>query len=89
MDESTYLFDGSISLEQVSELINVMLPVDDYDTLSGYVIGQLGQIPNEGEKPIVEMDNLVFKVEGLKTKPYPELKSAKHNGFERTGETCG
>ena len=45
MDESTYLFDGSISLEQVSELINVMLPVDDYDTLSGYVIGQLGQIP--------------------------------------------
>ena len=50
VDESTYLFDGSISLEQVSELINVMLPVDDYDTLSGYVIGQLGQILT-GENP--------------------------------------
>jgi putative hemolysin len=32
IDESTYLFDGSISLEQVSELIKVVLPVDDYDT---------------------------------------------------------
>ncbi|HHU48382.1 MAG: hemolysin family protein [Caldicoprobacterales bacterium] len=77
VDESTYLFDGSISLEQVSELINVMLPVDDYDTLSGYVIGQLGQIPNEGEKPIVEMDNLVFKVEEIEDKTISRIKVCK------------
>ena len=77
IDESTYLFDGSISLELVSELINVTLPVDDYDTLSGYVIGQLGQIPNEGEKPIVEMDNLVFKVEEIEDKIISRIKVCK------------
>ena len=77
LDESTYLFDGSISLDHVSELINVELPVDDYDTLSGYVIGQLGQIPNEGEKPIVEMDNLVFKVEEIEDKIISRIKVCK------------
>ena len=76
VDESTYL-STVLSAEQVSELINVMLPVDDYDTLSGYVIGQLGQIPNEGEKPIVEMDNLVFKVEEIEDKTISRIKVCK------------
>ena len=44
VDESTYLFDGSISLEQVSALIKVSLPIEEYETLSGYVISQLGKI---------------------------------------------
>jgi putative hemolysin len=77
LDESTYLFDGSISLDQVSELINVELPVEDYETLSGYVIGQLGQIPNEGERPVVEMDNLVFKVEEMEEKMISRIKVCK------------
>lgn len=77
IDESTYLFDGSISLEQVSELIKVVLPVDDYDTLSGYIIGQLGQIPSQGEKPVVEIDNLVFKVEEIEDKTISRIKVCK------------
>lgn len=77
IDDSTYLFDGSISLDQVTELINVALPVEEYDTLSGYVIGQLGQIPNEGEKPVVEMDNLVFKVEEIEDKTIAKIKVCK------------
>jgi putative hemolysin len=74
LDESTYMFDGSISLDQVSELINVELPIDDYETLSGYVIGQLGKIPDEGEMPVLEMDNLVFKVEEIEEKMISRIK---------------
>ncbi|HHY82655.1 MAG TPA: HlyC/CorC family transporter [Clostridiales bacterium] len=77
LDDSTYIFDGSISLEQVAEIIGVTLPVEDYDTLSGYIIGQLGQIPDEGEKPVVEMDNLVFKVEEIDEKMISKIKVCK------------
>jgi putative hemolysin len=77
LDESTYLFDGSISLNQVAELIDVILPVEEYETLSGYVIGQLGQIPEEGEKPVVELDNLVFKVEEIEDKMLSRIKVCK------------
>jgi putative hemolysin len=77
LDESTYLFDGSISLDQVADLINVELPVEDYETLSGYVIGQLGKIPDEGEMPVLEMDNLVFKVEEIEEKMISRIKVCK------------
>ncbi|HCS76118.1 MAG TPA: HlyC/CorC family transporter [Clostridiales bacterium] len=77
IDESTYLFDGSISLDQVAELIGVILPVEEYETLSGYVIGQLGQIPDEGEKPVIELDDLVFKVEEIEDKMLSRIKVCK------------
>lgn len=77
VDDSTYLFDGSISLHQVSELIKVDLPIEEYETLSGFVIGQLGQIPNEGDKPVVELDHLVFKVEEIEDKTISRIKVCK------------
>ncbi len=77
LDESTYLFDGSISLDLVAEMIGVELPVEEYETLSGYVIGQLGQIPDEDEKPVVELDHLVFKVEEIEDKTLSRIKVCK------------
>lgn len=77
VDESTYLFDGSISLEQVSALIKVSLPIEEYETLSGYVISQLGKIPEEGEHPVVELDSLVFKVEEMEDKMISRIKVCK------------
>ena len=77
LDESTYMFNGSISLDQVSELINVELPVEEYDTLSGYVIGQLGQIPEEGEKPVLETDHMIFRVEEVEDKTLTKIKVCK------------
>ena len=53
------------------------LPAEEYETLSGYVIGQLGEIPGEGEKPVVEMDHLVFKVEEVEEKMISRIKVCK------------
>lgn len=74
IDDATYIFDGAISLEIVEKLIDVDLPVDEYETLSGYIIGQLGKIPKEGERPVVELDNLVFKVEKIEEKRISRVK---------------
>lgn len=77
IDESTYVLDGSISLDTVEELIDVDLPIDEYDTLSGFIIGQLGRIPDEGEQPIVELDDLIFKVEKVEEKRISRIKVCK------------
>mgnify|MGYP002410145022 FL=1 len=63
LDETTYVFDGSISLDQVSDIIDVELPAEEYETLSGYVIGQ--------------MDHLVFKVEEVEEKMISRIKVCK------------
>jgi putative hemolysin len=49
-DEHTYIVNGIIDLDLVEEYFDVKLPVDEYETLSGFIIGQLGRIPEEGEK---------------------------------------
>ena len=62
IDTNTYLVNGTTDLDTVSEFFGTALPVDDYDTVSGFVIGQIGRIPLENEKPEVEFNGLLFKV---------------------------
>lgn len=63
LDESTFLMNGIISLRTVEDFLKVDLPTEDYDTLSGFIIGQLGKIPGESEQPVIEYGGVVFKVE--------------------------
>ncbi len=40
-----YLVEGYADLEDLEEVIQADLPVEDYDTVSGFVIGELGRMP--------------------------------------------
>lgn len=74
LDENTYILSGSISLEDVEEYLDIALPVEEYDTLSGFVIGQLGRIPSQEECPIIEFSGIVFKVEVVNEKKISKVK---------------
>lgn len=74
IDENTYVFNGTINLDEVQDFFNIKLPVDDYDTLSGFIIGQLGRIPGEDDKPEIEFNGLVFKVEEVDEKRVAKVK---------------
>jgi putative hemolysin len=51
---------GDVALWEVNERFDLALPEDDYDTLGGYVFGQLGRIAEEGDE--VETAAGVFRV---------------------------
>jgi len=68
IDENTFRIQGTADLEVVQELLNVPLPIDEYDTLSGFLMGQLGHIPAENEKPEIDFNGLLFKVESVQEK---------------------
>lgn len=74
LDESTYMVNGSADLENLNQWIDAELPEDEYDTLSGFVISQLGRIPNYDEKPEIEFNGLVFKVEEVSEKRIEKVK---------------
>jgi putative hemolysin len=63
VDESTFVIKGTISLEDVSDFLGVEFPVEQYKTLSGFLIGQIGRIPGKNDDTKVEFNGLVFKVE--------------------------
>lgn len=77
LDQNTFVINGSISLDAVKDFFAVELPIDDYDTLSGFIIGQLGRIPDEEETPEVEYSGMVFKVEKVEEKRILKVKACK------------
>ena len=42
-----FLMEGSTDLEDLEQVINIDLPIEDYDTVSGFMIGELGRIPSQ------------------------------------------
>lgn len=76
-DENTFIINGRVNLEMVGDLFDVKLPIDEYETLNGFIIGQLGRIPQEGERPEIEYNGLMFKVEEVKDKKITKVKVCK------------
>ncbi len=55
---------GSVEIEQFNEATGLDLPIEEeYDTIGGFILYQLGEIPEEGTKPEVDFLQLRFKVE--------------------------
>lgn len=66
VSENEYVLDGGILIEDLNEELGLKLETENYDTLSGYLIEQLGHIPAKEDRDVIESDNLVFTVEEVK-----------------------
>jgi putative hemolysin len=62
ISDSTYDVDGSIELEVLEEKCGIALPDEDYDTLSGFLIGILGRIPSNHELIDLEHEGTLYKI---------------------------
>ena len=79
IDENTYLVEGSLSLYELKKILKVELPEGDYETLSGYLIEKLGRLPEENEHPIIEDENLTYRIEQYEDKRIQWVKICKNN----------
>lgn len=63
ISEDTYAINGSADAWDVMEALGCPLPEDSgYDTMSGFVTDLLGHIPEDGETPQVQYENILFTV---------------------------
>ena len=65
LDEDSFEIDGTLSVSELEELLDTELPEGDYDTVAGFVLDQLGHIPEEGEVAAVQFENLTFTVKEM------------------------
>ena len=77
IDENTYLLNGSMGVSEVEKLLEVKIPEGDYDTISGYLIEELGRIPDEKEKPTIETEDVIYKVQKIEDKRIIMIKACK------------
>lgn len=54
--DNEYLVSGYTELDDLEEILKIDLPLDDYDTVSGFVIGQLGRLPTIEDESSDESD---------------------------------
>ncbi|WP_454193456.1 hemolysin family protein [Paenibacillus sp. Marseille-Q7038] len=62
VDEDTYIFTGIAHLDEVSQITKASLPEEEYDTLSGFVVGTISRIPTKQERPEFEFRGFRYKV---------------------------
>ena len=79
LDENTYRLDGSLAVYEVEKILEVDIPEGEYDTLSGYLIEQLGAIPKDKEKHTVETEKVTYYIEKCKDKRIVTVKACKNN----------
>ncbi len=61
LSPSCYLFDARIEIDHMNEKLPFSLPEEDYETLGGFLMSKMGQIPQEGDT--FRYKNLVFTVD--------------------------
>ena len=78
IDDKTYILSGSMPIYDVNKLLESNIPEGDYDTLSGYLQEELGRIPSEEENPVIETQELTFKIEEYEDKRIMKVKVCKN-----------
>ena len=64
-EEKQWKILGSASLEKVAEELSVAFEEEDCDTFGGYILGKLGEIPDDGTQLELETEELSIKVEAI------------------------
>ncbi len=65
--DGVYLCDARVNLDDLAEELEVALPVEDFDTLSGFVFDLFGKIPVKYEKAVYEGNDFIIQdMEGHK-----------------------
>lgn len=78
IDDNTYMISGSVSIHDLRKILDVEIPEGEYDTLSGYLIEELGRIPDDDEKPIIETPKVTYKIEEYEDKRIIWVKACRN-----------
>lgn len=85
LEDNTWKVQGSVTLEEVSEVIGVHLDSEEYDTLSGLVFHEYGSIPKDGT--CIELDLEKINIQVLDIKEHQVETAIIQLREEKTEET--
>lgn len=79
--EEEYLVSGSCDIEDLEEILKIGIPIEDYETVSGFIIGQLGRIPTKEDVINDDSDFIfneyLFSIEDIDEKVISKIRVTK------------
>lgn len=83
---STWTVQGSVTVGEVCDTLEMDLPTDRNETFGGYVIAELGDIPKTGEKISIDSDGLHIEILRIK---HHRVELCRVTKSEKTESTEG
>lgn len=76
IDENTYRINGFVALDDLNEELNINLESNNSETIGGFIIDILGEIPNneDDKERIIEYQNFEFTIESVKERRIETIK---------------
>ena len=62
----------------MKKILGIKIKDGDYDTLSGYLIENLGRVPDDDEQPVIEIDGMTYKIERYEDRRIIWVKACKN-----------
>lgn len=86
INETTFTIDGMTDIDELDEIISKEIPEGDYDTVAGFIISQLGYLPQEGEQNEVVFENIKFTVLEVENRRIEKVRVEILPVSEKNGE---
>ena len=76
IDDHNYIVDGNYIIDDLIDELDLNLNIDDinHDTVSGFILELLGEIPEDNQERSVTINNLIFKITGIKANRVTKIK---------------
>lgn len=73
LSDKKFTVDGSTSIEDIEQLIDKDISDDDCDTIAGFMLTQLGRVPEKDEHPVIEHEGFKFTVVRVEDRRIEEI----------------
>jgi putative hemolysin len=80
ISEHEYLFQGRVNLDDFNELMDSHLPIDEADTLGGFMYSQIGRVPLGGER--VQYGDLLLTVEQVSGRRIRKVRAQRSSHMQ-------
>lgn len=74
IEDNTYIVDGLLPIDEFNEHFNLSLESQTADTIGGFVLNLIGNIPTENDNFFAEYENILFEVYKIDEKRIETLK---------------
>ena len=77
VNENTYTIDGTCDIDEVEDMLDTTFPEGDYDTLSGLIMTTIGRIPEDDDRPAIEVSGFRFTVLSIEDRRIGQVRAER------------
>ena len=77
--DSGYIASGMVRLDKLEELLDISFDTDEFEILNGFLINEIGHLPDAGEEVCVHFKGYVFKTSEQTDKVLRQIRIEKES----------